>query len=78
MQLVLHLSDSLQKLQLINVTTDEFISFDSAASIDIHSQPDGLMQTYIWSDKEVSLTLSYSDNRTATVMTELTNLSNRE
>ncbi|MCL1049778.1 cell wall anchor protein [Shewanella abyssi] len=74
----LHLSDSLQRLQLINVTTDEFLSFDSAAKIDIHSQPDGLVQTYTWSDIKVSMKLSYSDNRTATVMTELTNLSNRE
>lgn len=74
----LHLSDSLQRLQLINVTTDELLPFDSASQIDIHSQPDGLVQTYIWSDIKVSLKLSYSDNRTATVLTELTNLSNRD
>ncbi|MGS0681076.1 MGH1-like glycoside hydrolase domain-containing protein [Shewanella sp. 125m-7] len=73
----LHLSDSLQRLQLINLDKDEFIAFESANKIEIYSKPDGLVQSFTWSDLQVNLSLSYSDNRTAVIRTELINLSNK-
>ncbi|ABZ74668.1 glycoside hydrolase family 37 [Shewanella halifaxensis HAW-EB4] len=74
----LHLSDSLQRLQLINIDKDEFIALDSASRIEIYSRPDALVQTFIWSGFQLNLTLSYSDNRTAVIRTELINLSPKE
>ncbi|MEZ9593976.1 trehalase family glycosidase [Shewanella sp. 10N.261.52.F9] len=73
----LHLSDSLQRLQLINLDKDEFIAFESASKVEIYSQPDGLVQSFTWSDLQVNLSLSYSDNRTAVIRTELINLSHK-
>ncbi|MCG9729059.1 cell wall anchor protein [Shewanella sp. Isolate13] len=71
----LHLSDSLQRLQLIDVDSDEFVALESASRIEIYSRPDALVQTFTWSDFQLNLTLSYSDNRTAVIHTELVNLS---
>ncbi|MGS0674168.1 MGH1-like glycoside hydrolase domain-containing protein [Shewanella sp. 125m-1] len=73
----LHLSDSLQRLQLINLDKDEFIAFESANKVEIYSKPDGLVQSFTWSDLQVNLSLSYSDNRTAVIHTELINLSHQ-
>ncbi|ABV89461.1 MGH1-like glycoside hydrolase domain-containing protein [Shewanella pealeana] len=73
----LHLSDSLQRLQLINIDKDEFVSLDSASRIEIYSRPDALVQSFTWSDFQLNLSLSYSDNRTAVIRTELVNLSNK-
>ncbi len=71
----LHLSDSLQKLQLFSGESGQSVDLAKAEQVEIYSEPWGLVQRFRFKDLELTTTLEYSDNRTAIVTTHLRNLS---
>ena len=71
----LHLSDSLQRLQLYSLDLGEHIDLAQANKIEIYSEPWGLVQRFEFEQFELTTRLAYSDNRTAIVTTHLRNLS---
>lgn len=73
----LHLSDSLQKLQLFSGESGQSVDLAKAEQVEIYSEPWGLVQRFRFKDLELSTTLEYSDNRTAIVSTRLINLSDK-
>ncbi|MCG9721437.1 trehalase family glycosidase [Shewanella sp. Isolate7] len=71
----LHLSDSLQRLQLISGETGQGVELAKAERVEIYSEPWGLLQRFGFAEFELETSLAYSDKRTAIVSTKLTNLS---
>ena len=74
----LHLSDSMQKLALKDMSTGKVLNFSEAEQSRIYSKPDGLYQEFDWPSISVSLSLNYSDNRTSVVTTKLVNHSGKD
>ncbi|CAM4183615.1 MGH1-like glycoside hydrolase domain-containing protein [Shewanella aquimarina] len=73
----LHLSDSLQRLQLISGETGQGVELAKAERVEIYSEPWELVQRFRFKDLELTTTLEYSDNRTAIVSTKLLNLTDK-
>ena len=71
----LHLSDAIARFALLDANTGEQRIFAEATDKAMFSRPDGLYQVYRWDDVSVNLQLTYADNRTAIVTTEVKNTS---
>ncbi|RJY18855.1 cell wall anchor protein [Parashewanella spongiae] len=70
-----YFSNNIQQLQLVDVMLDRPRSLASAKDKQIFSQPDQLSQMFKWDDLMVNISLSFLDNRSAIITTQIHNLS---
>jgi len=73
----LFLAESLEQLSITNQNTGKEYDF-SKAKKQLNSLPGSLKQSYIWSDLNLELSLSFATDRSAIVSTKISNLTHQD